>query len=127
VLIAGASGAGKSDLAMRLIDRGAELVADDYVCLTVAGDRLIASAPERIAGKIELRDVGVLTLPSIESAPVALAVDLDLVPVRMPEPAMREYEGVGIPLIGLNGLEPSAPIKVEAALTLHGIIFPWPL
>ncbi len=126
VLIAGRSGAGKSDLAMRLIDRGAILVADDHVALRREGDRLVAASPPAIAGKIELRGVGILTLPFLAQAPVALLVDLDLAAERLPEPISRDVCGLAIPAIGLNALEPSAPIKVEAALTLHGLPFPCP-
>lgn len=121
VLIAGRSGAGKSDLAMRLIDRGAMLVADDYVQLRREGERLIASPPEAIKGKIELRGVGLLTLPFEAEAFVALLVDVDVDVERLPEPAPRELCGLAIPALGLNALEPSAPIKVEAALSLHGL------
>ncbi len=127
VLIAGRSGAGKSDLAMRLIDRGAALVTDDYVALRAEGERLIASPPPAIAGRIELRGVGILTLPFLAEAPVALIVDLDLQPDRLPEPGRRQLCGVPIPAIGLNALEASAPIKVEAALSLHGLPSPCPL
>jgi serine kinase of HPr protein (carbohydrate metabolism regulator) len=126
VLIAGRSGAGKSDLAMRLIDRGAILVADDYAVLRRERERLVAAAPPAIAGKMELRGVGILTLPFLAQAPVALLVDLDLAAERLPEPVSREYCGVAIPAIGLNALEPSAPIKVEAALSLHGLPIPCP-
>jgi serine kinase of HPr protein (carbohydrate metabolism regulator) len=126
VLIAGRSGAGKSDLAMRLIDRGAALVADDYVALRRKGEQLLASPPPNIAGRIELRGVGILALPFLDEAPVALLVDLDLPPERLPEPPSRELCGVDVPAVGLNALEPSAPIKVEAALSLHGLTLPCP-
>jgi serine kinase of HPr protein (carbohydrate metabolism regulator) len=121
VLIAGASGAGKSDLAMRLIDRGAELVADDYVELRRDGEALIAAPPAAIAGRIELRGIGILTLPFRSEVPVALLVDLDVEADRLPEAKTRELCGVALPTLGLNALEPSAPIKVEAALLLHGL------
>ena len=121
VLIFGASGSGKSDLAMRLIDRGAALVADDYVSLRAEGGRIIAAAPAAIAGRIELRGVGLLTMPYLAQAPVALVVDLDLAPERLPNPIMRDYCGIALPAIGLNALEPSAAIKVEAALLMHGV------
>ena len=121
MLIAGASGSGKSDLAMRLIDRGAQLVADDYVSLRAEHGRVIAAAPSAIAGRIELRGVGLLTLPYLAEAPVALVVDLDLAPERLPDPVMRDYCGVALPAIGLNALEPSAAIKIEAALLMHGV------
>jgi serine kinase of HPr protein (carbohydrate metabolism regulator) len=126
VLIAGQSGAGKSDLALRLIDRGAALVADDYVELRVEQGRLLAAPPATIAGKIELRGVGILTLPHQDEAPVTLLVDLDAAPKRLPEPDTRELLGLAIPALALNALEPSAPIKVEAALSLHGL-YPCPL
>jgi serine kinase of HPr protein (carbohydrate metabolism regulator) len=124
VLIAGPSGAGKSDLAIRLIDRGAELVSDDYTSLSSDGDRLIASPPETIVGKIELRGVGIVEKPFLAAVPLALAIELGEVAERLPEARLREWLGVAIPVIALNGLEPSAPIKVEAALALHGLPFP---
>lgn len=126
VLIAGESAAGKSDLGIRLIDRGAVLVSDDYTILHAEGGRLIAAPPPTIAGKLELRGVGIVERPFAADVPVALLVDLGLTPVRLPEPAKREIAGVLIPAISLNGLEPSAPIKVEAALLLHGLPSPCP-
>lgn len=127
VLIMGPSGAGKSDLAMRLIDRGAMLVSDDYVLLRADDGRLLASPPETISGRIELRGVGIVERPFVAEAPVVLIVDLALPPERLPEPAVRELLGIAVPMIGLNGLEPAAPIKVEAALALHGLPRPCPL
>lgn len=124
VLILGRSGAGKSDLALRLIDRGAMLVSDDYTALAVVGGRLIASAPAEIAGQMEVRGIGIVPTPALPSAPVALAVDLDAAPERMPEPATRTFASVPIPLIALAGLEPSAPIKLEMALQRFGIAEP---
>ena len=121
VLIAGESGAGKSDLVFRLIDRGGVLVSDDYTQLEAAGDKLVASPPSRIAGRLELRGVGILTLPHTSDVPVTLMVDLDASPDRLPEPELRSLCGIAVPVIALNALEPSAPIKVEAALSLHGL------
>jgi serine kinase of HPr protein (carbohydrate metabolism regulator) len=127
VLLAGPSGAGKSDLAIRLIDRGALLVSDDYTLLRVEKRALVATAPVTIAGKIELRGVGIIAKPYVRDVPVALLVDLGLAPVRLPEPASRMLLGVALPTVSLNGLEPSAPIKVEAALASHGLPSPCPL
>jgi len=121
VLIAGRSGAGKSDLAVRLIDRGAVLVSDDYTRVRAENGALVAEPPETIAGRIELRGVGIVDKPYLGRVQVALLVDLDLAPERLPEPGRREIAGVALPVIGLGGLEPSAPIKVEAALALHGL------
>ncbi|WP_114951130.1 HPr kinase/phosphorylase [Sphingosinicella terrae] len=122
VLIGGRSGRGKSDLALRLIDRGAALVSDDYVLVRRIDGRLLASAPETIAGKIEIRGIGIVDLPAERDVPVALMVDLDADPVRLPEPGeARMIAGVKVPTVGLAALEASAPIKVEAALKLLGV------
>jgi serine kinase of HPr protein (carbohydrate metabolism regulator) len=121
VLIFGASGAGKSDLALRLLDRGATLVSDDYTILSAEQGRLLAGPPANIAGRIELRGVGIVERPFMSGLPVALAVDLDLPPERMPEARTRIFAGLAVPVIGLNGLEGSAPLKLEAALLLHGL------
>lgn len=124
VLIAGRSGSGKSDLALRLIDRGAELVCDDYVRLSAKAGLLIAAPPPPIAGRIEVRGVGIVERSFRPEVAVALLIDLDREPIRLPEPERRELLGLAIPVIGLNGLEPSAPLKVEAALSRHGLPSP---
>jgi serine kinase of HPr protein (carbohydrate metabolism regulator) len=121
VLLVGQSGAGKSDLALRLIDRGAVLIADDQVALRVDGGVLIAQSPPTIRGMMEVRGVGIIDTPTIPEAEVALIVDLDATPDRLPDPRRRDIGGVEVPLIALNGLEASAPIKVEAALRRFGL------
>ena len=77
VLILGASGAGKSALALQLMALGARLVADDQTILTARPRSLVASAPKAIRGRIEARFVGLLNAEAVASAPVALAVDLE--------------------------------------------------
>ena len=122
VLIGGRSGRGKSDLALRLIDRGAGLVSDDYTFVRRADGKLLASAPDTIAGKLELRGVGILEFPPERDVPVALYIDLDAESERLPQGGERRVvAGVSLPVIGLSALEPSAPIKVEAALQIHGL------
>jgi serine kinase of HPr protein (carbohydrate metabolism regulator) len=116
VLIEGPSGAGKSDLALRLIDRGAVLVSDDYTILARADDRLLASAPATIAGRMEIRGVGIISVTHVEPVPVALLIRLGAQVERLPEPAPRCFEGVLVPAITLDPREASAPIKVELAL-----------
>ena len=121
VLIFGRSGAGKSDLALRLIDRGATLVSDDYTMVAAVDGAVVTSPPGTIAGKMELRGVGIIELPNDSGIPAALIVDLDHDPDRLPEPGTRAIAGIAVPVISLHGLEPSAPIKVEKALLLHGL------
>jgi serine kinase of HPr protein (carbohydrate metabolism regulator) len=121
VLIAGRSGSGKSDLALRLIDRGAALVSDDYTIVSRDGRRLIASSPDRIAGSMEVRGIGIVPFDTLASAPVALLVDLEMPVERMPEDGgMRTIAGVAVPVLALSSLEGSAPIKVELALKRIG-------
>jgi serine kinase of HPr protein (carbohydrate metabolism regulator) len=121
VLIAGPSGSGKSDLALRLIDRGAILVSDDYTLLQAHNGRLIASPPETIAGRLEIRGVGIVERPYVAAAPVALLIDLAQPPDRLPEPATQRLAGIAVPILSLAALEASAPIKLEAALHLIGL------
>jgi serine kinase of HPr protein (carbohydrate metabolism regulator) len=122
VLIGGRSGAGKSDLALRLIDRGAVLISDDYTAVRRVQNRALASAPERIAGKIELRGVGIVEMATAQDVPVALYVDLSAEPVRLPEGTDRlAVAGIPIPSVALDGHHASAPLKVEAALRLFGL------
>lgn len=120
VLFVGPSGSGKSDLALRLIDRGATLVADDRVVLTRDGDRVLASSPATIAGLIEVRGVGIVAVPHAAGVPVALVVDLAAPPARLPDPATRDVAGLAVPVVALAAFEASAALKVEAALAAIG-------
>jgi serine kinase of HPr protein (carbohydrate metabolism regulator) len=122
VLIMGASGSGKSDLALRLIDRGAVLVSDDYTVLTASGARLHAAPPTNIAGLLEIRHIGIVNMDYAIDVPIALAIALDEKPERMPDhPAMLEFLGLSVPCVTLAGLEASAPIKAEIALKRFGL------
>lgn len=121
VLIEGRSGSGKSDLALRLIDRGGVLVSDDYTVLVRERDTLMAQAPTTIAGRIEVRGIGIVEMPHAERAPVALIVTLVDQVERFPEDrAPRRIAGVALPEIALVASELSAPIKVELALKRAG-------
>lgn len=115
VLILGESGAGKSDLALRLIDRGARLVSDDYTVVTAVAGTLVAHAPATIAGRMEIRGLGIVALPFDDRATIELAVRLGS-EERMPEPAMLELAGVAIRHVTIDPRAPSAPIKVEWAM-----------
>lgn len=119
VMILGASGSGKSDLALRLIDRGATLVSDDYTILTRNGATLIASAPPTIAGRIEVRGLGIVPISHIDGIPVALAVWIgDSVP-RMPDSQTEDFAGVPVRVLPIDPRPASAPLVVELALAHH--------
>ena len=122
ILISGRSGSGKSDLSLRLIDRGATLVSDDYTMVRRVEGQLLARAPENIEGKIEVRGVGVLEFKTTSNVPVCLMVDLDRDVERLPpERETITIAGVEVPVIAANALEASAPVKVEAALRHFGL------
>jgi serine kinase of HPr protein (carbohydrate metabolism regulator) len=117
VLLMGPSGSGKSDLALRLVDRGACLISDDYTILEVQDGALLASAPDTIAGKIEVRGIGIVAIPHIDNVAAALVVHLGGPVERMPlRRTMMTIAGVDLPEIKLEAFEQSAPIKVELAL-----------
>ena len=122
VMLRGPSGSGKSDLALRLIDGGAMLVADDWVQLSPGdGDeagQLTATAPPAIAGLIEVRGLGPLPAPSVASAPVALVVDLKSGEEieRLPDPATCTYLGCRLPLLSLDPFRASAPAALRLAV-----------
>jgi serine kinase of HPr protein (carbohydrate metabolism regulator) len=120
VMILGASGKGKSDLALRLIDRGAMLVSDDYTQIDRQGDALVASAPATIAGRIEIRGLGIASSPHVDDIAVALAVRLLPGAVatigRMPGRLLEEFAGVPVPVLFVDPWPASAPLLIEHAL-----------
>ncbi|MFZ1742742.1 MAG: serine kinase [Pontixanthobacter sp.] len=120
VLVSGVPGTGKTSLALAFIDRGATLIGDDGVCLTPTGGDLIASPPNETSGLIELRNVGLISMP-VASAPVALHLSLSANAPRFIERAFTiEIDGCPIPSLDftLNGLTDC--IRVEHALNLYG-------
>lgn len=122
VLITGLPGSGKSSLALALIDRGAVLIGDDGVTLEPRGERLHASPPPNTAGLLEVRNVGLIKLPTAQAVSIALIVGLDeaaprFIDVALPAP-------VGDYLIPLVTLWPDSPVlalRVEAALEKYGL------
>ena len=118
VLLRGPPGAGKSDLALRLIDEGARLIADDLVELTETERDLIAAAPKTIRGRMEVRGLGIMEVPHAESARLALIVDL-VAPAaveRMPAPAFEKIGEITLPKLALAPFEGSASAKIRMAL-----------
>ena len=117
VLIIGASGAGKSDLALRLIGRGWRLVADDYAHIFASDGVLYATAPITIAGRMEARGVGVVKACTVAQVRLALMIELvDGGVERLPEGGSRRFAGVDLPLLALNPQEASVVEKVTAAI-----------
>ena len=124
VLITGPSGSGKSDLALRLIDRGFILVGDDQTIVRRDGDRLVASAPARIAGKLEVRGIGIIEMETASDLPVALLVELTSEIERLPEDNRTSAMlGVSLPLVSIDAQAASAPAKVALALDRIGLKF----
>lgn len=122
VLLRGPSGSGKSDLALRLIDSGGLLVADDQVELEVCDGALWASTPQAIAGRMEVRGVGILSVPSLPTALLVLVIDLvdgAQVP-RLPEVEVVDISGVGVRCLKLDPFAASTPAKVRLAIGVHG-------
>ena len=120
LLIRGPSGIGKSDLALRLIDTGARLVADDRVDLMISNNDVVARAPETLAGLLEVRCLGVLRFPFFDATIIHLVVDLanpkDV--ARLPERSITDLVGMDRPAVTLNPFEASAVTKVRLALEL---------
>lgn len=118
LLLRGPSGAGKSDLALRLIEAGARLVADDRTVVTAEEGRLVARAPDLLRDRIEVRGIGILTIPALKRTALSLVVDLvapDEVD-RLPEPNTAAIEGIALPRILLDPFAASALAKLRLAV-----------
>jgi HPr kinase/phosphorylase len=117
ILLLGPSGSGKSDLALRMIDRGAVLVSDDAVPVDVSGALPLLTAAPNIEGKLEVRGVGICSVPHVVSAPLRLVVRLSNEAERIPAPDLKETVcGFAVPLVRIAPFEVSAAIKLKYAL-----------
>jgi HPr kinase/phosphorylase len=122
LLLTGPSGSGKSDLALRMIDGGARLIADDQVELVIEADRLCcrapAAMPANLLGRIEVRGIGIVPAPRASGA-TPLQWVVELVPAgeveRMPAAESRAFLGHAVPLLRLAAFEASTAVKLRLA------------
>ena len=121
VLLTGPSGSGKSDLALRLLDRGFRLISDDQTIVSRSGERLVTSAPAQIRGKMEIRGLGIVEMETDSDVPLALIVELTSEIERIPEPRQRQILGIGVPLVSVDATTASAAAKVALALERMGL------
>lgn len=118
VLLRGLSGAGKSDLACRLIDSGGMLICDDQVVLEKRQDKVWADHVPAIRGLMEVRGIGLLRYPVADAARLRLVIDLvkhEDVP-RLPLPETVDILGSAIPRYKLYGYDVTAALKVFKAM-----------
>lgn len=130
VLLVGPSGSGKSDLALRLIDRGAVLVSDDIVYIEQSEGKPLLRAAPNIEGRIELRGVGIIDVLHTKNAVMRMVAEMAPPDERMPpENLSTDIAGYSVPLLKIAALEASAPLKVEYALRsiIDADIWPMPL
>ncbi len=123
VLIEGASGGGKSDLALRAIAAGFRLVSDDRTVVWASKGRLFGACPPAIAGLIEARGLGIvrqMARPLTEIHLVVRCLDPGETVERLPEFASQAIMGVDLPTLGIHPLEVSSHVKLIHALSLLG-------
>jgi serine kinase of HPr protein (carbohydrate metabolism regulator) len=121
LLITGEPGSGKSSLALALMDRGGELVGDDGVTLAQVGELIVATPPPHTEGLIEIRNVGLLEVPTTR-APVAIVINLTRHAERLPlGHGVAILLGKEVPQVDLYPDTSALPLRAEAALEMHGL------
>ncbi|MFC4291903.1 HPr kinase/phosphorylase [Sphingorhabdus arenilitoris] len=117
VIITGPTGSGKSDLALRLIDRGAILIGDDYIYLNAAHGGPVITVPDNIAGKLEIRGIGIIEMPHKSRVVAKLLVRLTGEGERFPGSLpITDFAGCSLPTLSIDAFHYSSPIKIEYAL-----------
>ena len=117
VLILGDSGSGKSDLALRLIDNGATLISDDISICRKNSNNIYLYCPPEIKGLLEVRDIGVITVPFVEKIKLRLVVNLKSNNnERFPKESSFRILGIKIPIINIEGKNSSAVAKIKVKL-----------
>ncbi len=123
-LIEGPSGAGKSDLALRALETGFRLVADDRVVVFISAGRLYGKAPETLAGLVEARGLGVVAEPALPFCAIGLVVRCVAEPEaveRLPDARYATVLGLSVPAFDLWPREPSAPSKLRRMMQSLGV------
>lgn len=121
ILITGEPGSGKSSLALALMDRGGSLIGDDGVTLAEVGELVVATPPPNTEGLIEIRNVGLLEVPT-SRAPVAIVINLTQDAERLPlGHGTAMLLGKEVPQVDLFPDTPALPLRAEAALEMHGL------
>jgi HPr kinase/phosphorylase len=119
ILLIGPSGSGKSDLCLRLMDRGGHLISDDFVELSEKGEQVYVSAPSAIEGLLEIRGIGIKRVAFVEGAPLKMVFYLkdekDI--ERLPEPQETKICGISVPCFDINAMTASAPLKIVTVLS----------
>ena len=117
VLILGDSGSGKSDLALRLIDNGATLISDDISICRKNSNNIYLYCPPEIRGLLEVREIGIITVPFVERIKLRLVVNLKSINnERFPKDNYLKILGIKIPLINIDGKNSSAVAKIKVKL-----------
>jgi HPr kinase/phosphorylase len=118
ILIRGPSGSGKSDLALRLIDDGADLIADDQVVIKAVGQELYLSAPDSLSGLIEVRGIGVIKIEYVSDIRLCLIVELDPSNEIQRIPTIKEelIKNIPVPVINMYAFESSVLAKIKIIL-----------
>ncbi len=117
VMITGESGSGKSDLALRLIDNGATLISDDVTICKKKTDEIYLFCPVQTKGLLEVREVGIVTVPFVEKVKLKMVVKLtDEHLERLPDQKFLKILGIKIPLLRIDGKSTSAVAKIKVKL-----------
>ena len=122
LIIIGATGSGKTDLALRLIENGAELIADDAVELHRSDDRLMAQLPNLFRGRAMIEGLGLIDLPcATDAVALSLAVACDPDNRRSSLGLAGPWHGLHLPQLTLNSFDASAPMRCRLALRRYGL------
>jgi serine kinase of HPr protein (carbohydrate metabolism regulator) len=121
ILLMGPSGSGKSDLGLRALQAGFQLISDDYSLVFVSQNALFATAPATIAEKMEVRGAGIINMPRRLMGRIGVVAHLQTTPVeRMPQGEITAILGLTLPTVRINPFEASAVAKLTLALTTIG-------